>query len=398
MSTFSTKVGKDSARTVAIACVIGLVIATALWWLLKEANEKRYTAMFPNTVGLYESNDVRVLGVRVGHIDKVTPKGDLVEVGMLVDRSVKVPGDAKAVIVAPSLVSDRYVQLTPAYSGGPELAVGTVIPKERTAAPLEVDDLYASLSRVSRTLGPNGVNKDGALSDLLTTLAKNLDGNGQTVNDTVTDLSKLTSTLSGNSGDLFATIDNLQKFTTTLAGSDEQVEQFSGQLADASKFLAGERANLAASVDQLGVALTAVQRFINDNRGRIKSNVDKLATITQVLVDQRAALAETLDVAPLALSNIVNSYNASSGTLDSRANINELTQPPIVLVCKLVRQGTPGPLPPVLVDLCDQLAPIVQGLVPLPSPAQVIESLRTGKLPTLPLPLAGDPLATGGGN
>ncbi|GLZ39983.1 MCE family protein [Actinokineospora sp. NBRC 105648] len=396
MSTFASKAGRDTARLVAIACVLGLVLAAALWWLLREPNQKRYTAEFTGVVGLYEANDVRVLGVKVGVVDKVTPRGDHVVVEMLVDRTVDVPADASAVIVAPSLVSDRYVQLAPAFTGGAVLATGAVIPRARTSTPLEVDDLYASLTRVSEALGPNGANKNGALSDLLNTLAKNLDGNGQAVHDTVTQLSQLSSTLSGNSDDLFATITQLQKFTTTLAGSDGQVRQFGDQLAEASKFLAGERGNLAAAVDQLGVALGTVQQFINDNRGRIKSNVDKLATVTQVLVDQRAALAETLDIAPLALSNVINTYNASSGTLDARANLNELAQPPIVTVCKLVRQGTAKPLPTTLADLCDQLAPVVQGLVPLQSPAQIIDGLRTGKLPTLPLPLVGDLYGTGG--
>ncbi|MDQ3402272.1 MAG: MCE family protein [Actinomycetota bacterium] len=390
MSTFGSKLGRDMARTVAIACVLGLVLATALWWLMRESNERRYTAMFTGVVGLYESNDVRVLGVRVGTVDEIIPRGDQVEVRILVDRTVEIPADAKAVIVAPSLVSDRYVQLTPAFTGGEVMATGTVIPRERTATPLEVDDLYASLSRVSQTLGPNGANRDGALSDLLTTLAKNLDGNGQAVNDTVTQLGGLSDTLSGNSNDLFATIDNLQQFTTTLAVSDERVRSFNSQLAEASRFLAGERENLGAAVNQLGIALGTVQRFINDNRGRIKSNVDKLSTVTQVLVDQRASLAETLDIAPLALSNVVNSYNASSGTLDARANINELTQPPIVTLCRLVRQGTARPLPQTLADICDQLAPVVQGLVPLQSPAQVIDGLRVGALPSLPLPITGD--------
>jgi hypothetical protein len=125
--------------------------------------------------------------------------------------------------------------------------------------------------------------------------------------------------------------------------------------------------------------------------------VDKLAAVTQVLVDQRAALAEVLDLGPLALSNIINSYNGSSGTLDARADINELTQPPIVMVCSLLRQGTPAQLPQVLADTCDKLAPVVQGLVPLPSPAQVIVSLQQGKLPPLPLPVAGTMFGAGGG-
>ena len=396
MNRFASKAGHDLARAVAIACVLGLVLATALWFFLREANERAYTAMFTGTVGLYADNDVRVLGVKVGNVEEVIPRGDLVEVRMSVDRSVEIPADAQAVIVAPSLVSDRYVQLTPAYTGGAVMAAGAVIPRERTATPLEVDDLYASLTRVAETLGPNGANRDGALSELLSTLAANLEGNGAALNDTVVQLGQLSRTLSGNSDDLFATVENLQKFTTTLAGSEQAIDDFSAQLAAASRFLADERGNLAAAVDQLGLALGTVQKFIDDNRGALKSNVDKLASVTGVLVEQRAALAETLDIAPLALSNIVNSYNASSGTLDARANINELTQPPIVTLCNLVRQVPPQQLPNPLADACDQLAPIVQGLVPLPSPAQVIDGMRSGKLPMLALPIAGDPVSSGG--
>jgi phospholipid/cholesterol/gamma-HCH transport system substrate-binding protein len=391
-----TRAGRDLARIVALACVLGLVVAAVLWWVLRETGEKRYSAVFAGVVGLYEGNDVRVLGVKVGKVDKVTPRGTDVLVDVVVDRDVKLPSDAKAAIVAPSLVSDRYVQFAPAYTGGPQLTENTVIQRDRTSTPLEVDDLYASLDRLSVTLGPNGVNKNGALADLLNTLAKNAEGNGQAVNDTITDLSKLSSTLDRYSDDLFGTVDNLQKFTTTLANSDAAVRQFSQQVTDVTNFLASERSDLAAAVDQLGIALGMVQQFINNNRARLKSNVDKLASVTQVLVDQRAALAEVLDVAPVALSNIINAYNGSAGTLDARGNINELTQPPIVLVCTLLRQTNPAQMPPVLAETCDSLAPVVQGLVPLPSPAQVVHSLQQGQLPPLPLPLAGAVYGTEG--
>ena len=383
---FRSRLSRDLARGVSIAIVLALVVALFLWWLLVEGNQRRYSAVFTGVVGLYEHNDVRILGVKVGHVDKVTPEGDLVRVDMLVDRTVKIPEAAKAVIVAPSLVSDRYVQFTPVYTGGKAMAEGTVLPKDRTATPLEVDDLYASLNRVSETLGPNGVNKNGALADLLNVLAKNLDGNGAAMNETITQLGQAAKTLSGSDEDLFATVDSLQKFTSSLAANDEAVNEFAEQAADASKFLADERGDLAEAVRQLGIALGAVQQFINDNRAHLKTNVDKLASITQVLVDQRAALAETLDVAPVALSNIINSYNGSSGTLDARSDLNELAQPPIVTICNLVRQGTPNDLPQTLADACDQLKPLVEGLVPLPTPAEVLTALQNGTAPPLPLP------------
>jgi virulence factor Mce-like protein len=383
---FASRFSRDLARGVSIAVVLALVVALFLWWLLVEGNQKRYSAVFTGVVGLYEANDVRILGVKVGHVDKVTPNGDTVRVDMLVDRTVRIPATAKAVIVSPSLVSDRYVQFTPVFTGGQAMAEGTVIGKERTATPLEVDDLYASLNRVSVTLGPNGVNKDGALADLLNTLAANADGNGAALNQTITQLSQMARTLSGSDEDLFATVDNLQKFTSALAANDAAVNEFSAQAADVTAFLADEREDLGAAVRQLGIALGAVQQFINDNRAHLKGNVDKLASITQVLVDQRAALSEVLDVAPLALSNIINSYNGSSGTLDARADLNDLAQPPIVTLCNLVRQGTPNDLPQVLADTCDQLKPLVEGLVPLPSAAEVLTALQNGTAPPLPIP------------
>jgi len=383
----STRLGQTLTRGFTIAIVLALVVAGALWWTLKDGNRNHLTAYFAGTVGLYEGNSVRMLGVDIGTVDQVEPMGKQVKVEFAYDRDVAVPANAQALIVSPSLVSDRYIQLAPAYTGGPRMTNNATIPLNRTQVPLEVDDLYASLSRVSESLGPNGANKNGALSDLLNTAAKNFDGNGQALNDTITKLSQAAGTLSGNKDDLFATITNLGQFSTTLANSDGQVRKFEQQLADVSGFLSGERQNLAATVQQLGTTLTSVQDFIEKNRDRLKSNVDKLASVTKVLVDQRSALAEILDVAPVGLSNVTNTYNAASGTLDARANLNELTQPPLVMVCNLLKQ-TPDALD-VLGDACKNVAGLVDGLVPIPSIAQVIEASGRGALPALPLPISG---------
>jgi phospholipid/cholesterol/gamma-HCH transport system substrate-binding protein len=379
-----TRFGQSLARGVAIACVLGLVVAGVLWWTLKDANKKHLTAYFPSAIGLYVGNGVRVLGVEMGTVTNVQPMGNQVRVDMEYDRSIALPADAQAAIVAPSLVSDRYVQLAPAYTAGKIINDGATIPLNRTAVPIEVDDLYASLDKISQSLGPNGVNANGSLSDLLTTLAKNVDGNGQSLHDTITKLSQLSTTLSGNKNDLFATIQNLANFSQTLANSDSQVRQFESQLADVSGYLAGEKDNLAATVQQLGTTLGLVQDFIDKHHDKLRSTVDNLASVTKVLVDQRSALAEILDVAPVGLGNVVNSYNGSSGTLDARANINELTQPPIVMVCQLLKQ-TPGALAQVG-TLCDSVEPILDGAVKLPSAAQTVYALQHGELPPLPLP------------
>src|SRR5690349_16795144 len=103
-------------------------------------------AHFPRAISVYEGSDVRVLGVPVGTVTKVEPTGTDVTVTMTYDADVKLPSDARAVIIAPAVVGDRYVQLTPAYSGsGDVLSDGAELSLEQTAQPLELDEIYSSL-------------------------------------------------------------------------------------------------------------------------------------------------------------------------------------------------------------------------------------------------------------
>ena len=383
-----TRLGQDTARIVAAVCVFGLLVAGALWWALWDSGGVHITAYFTKTVGVYPGSAVRVLGIKVGTVDDVQPQGADVRVDITVDSGVDVPADAQAVVIAPSLVSDRYVQLVPAYDNGPLMASGTVIPLARTATPVELDDLYASLDKLATALGPNGANAHGALSDLLNTAAANLNGNGQQIADTIKQLSAAANTIANAKGNLFNTVDALQKFTQTLATSDSQIRGFEGKLANVAGYLADDRAALGAALSDLTAALTQVQGFIQDNSALLESNVHNLTGITQALVDQRAALAEVLDVAPLGASGLLNSYDAASGAFDVRGDLNELTYPPIEMVCRLVQASTPANLPAFLSSACGQLAPILDGTLKLPSIAQSVGDLQSGKLPPLPLPIA----------
>lgn len=375
-------------QLLAVACVLVLAVTAAVWWLFLGPSERRVTAHFTSAVGIYPGGDVRVLGVPVGKIEEVEPNGKNVRVEFTLEPDVQVPADAGAVLVSPSVVSDRYVQLAPVYRGGPTMEDGAVIPKERTATPVELDQVYKSLNEISVALGPEGANKEGALTDLLNTSAANLDGNGKALADTIEHLGQAGSTLSGNSEELFATVDNLQKFSSMLAANDGQVRTFTNQMAEVNGFLAAERGDLAASLKELAIALGKVETFVRDNRELLHSNVDQLNSVAQVLVKQKAALNESLTAAPLALGNLQNVYNASSGTLDTRANINELNQPPLVMVCKLLDQTNPADVPPNLVQACQELQGVVDGVQPLPTPAETIASLQQGQLPPLPLPLS----------
>jgi phospholipid/cholesterol/gamma-HCH transport system substrate-binding protein len=319
--------------------VIAALVAGVVWWQVRPKHAVHVTAHFSRAVGLYPGSDVRILGVKVGTLDSVTPDGASVRVEFEYDPKYRVPASADAVIVPPSLVSDRYLQLTwdranPATKTEPTMADGADLPLSRTAAPLELDDLYKTVNDLSVALGPNGANADGALNRALEVGAANLRGQGSTLNQTLADLADAVRTLSQNRGDLFATVTNLQKFATALADSDTQVRLFTQNLSDVSTQLAGERAELAAALSNLGGALGAVAAFVRDNRALLKKNITGLVGVTSVLVKQRAALAEFLDLAPTTLANLAHAYNARGGTLDTRMNLQFLQDP--TFLCSVV--------------------------------------------------------------
>ncbi|GGT05441.1 ABC transporter substrate-binding protein [Streptomyces kurssanovii] len=342
----------------AVVAVAGTSGAMAL----KESGTTRITAYFERATGVYEGSDLRVLGVKVGTVDTVRPEGDRVRVTLLLDEDVHVPKDAHAVVVAPSVVADRYIQLAPAYTGGARIQDGAVLPAERNAMPLEVDQLYASINELSTALGPDGANADGALAGLLDTGAANLEGNGKAIGDSIEQFGKAAKTLDGSSGDLFATLSYLQSFTAMLKKNDGNVAKAEKQLASVTGFLADDKENLGAALKELGTALGQVKGFIQDNRGSLKKNVDALVPLTRTLVDQRASLAEAMDTAPLAAGNALNAYDPVNRTLNGRADINELSYGPEITV------------PPDTVSTA--------GLVP-------VDGSRRKALPALPLPPVG---------
>jgi virulence factor Mce-like protein len=326
--------------------VIGLLVAAgAIWFFSGDGGSKTVTAYFPRTVSVFEGSDVRVLGVPVGKVESVTPEGTRVKVVMHYDDEVQIPADAEAVIVSPSVVGDRYIQLSPAYEGGPELEDDTVLDTDRTAIPLELDEIYGSLDKLAVALGPEGANSEGALTDLLEQTARNFGGQGEAFKQTIEDFGRLSGTLDDNKEELFASLEKLQGFIETLADNDGTVRRFNQSLGRVSDLLDDERQELTSALQHLGVALDVVGDFVQENRASLGRNIQGLNRVTRLLAEHRDDINTVLRAAPLALNNLGLAYNPQSGTLDSNANIgnvvHNLLNDPKQLLCALVASNDP---------------------------------------------------------
>ncbi|WP_227998256.1 MCE family protein [Nocardia australiensis] len=349
-------------RLVAGVVVVGLVVALG-WSVLSRIGKTGITAYFPSTNGLYAGDEVRVLGVKVGRIDSIEPGKDQVKVNLTLDRGIDIPGDAKAVIISPSLVSARFIQLAPAYTGGPKMRDGSSIPIERTAVPVEWDDIKTELSKLATTLGPVGDDKQGSFGRFVDTAADNLaDGNGQALRDTLRELSSTLNTLSDGRTDLFGTIRNLQQFVDVLSKSNDQIVQFGGRLASVSSVLASVSDDLGAGLDNLDIAVGDVKRFLDERGGALTESVERLGAATQVLVDKRPQLEQVLHSAPTALVNFYQIYDPAQGSLTGAVVAPNFANP-VAFLCGAVRAMQTNESDR-SADLCAQfVAPAIQSLM-----------------------------------
>jgi virulence factor Mce-like protein len=385
----------SSVTKIVIGVVVVAIVAVGAYFaFFRGSSDKKVTAQFASAVGIYPGTPVKILGVNVGSVTKVQPTGAYVVVTMSYASKYKLSPNAGALEVANSLVSDRFIQLTPLYDAtrdkGKFLKSGATIAMSHTESPAELDDIYKELDKLAVALGPNGANKGGvnggALSALLDVSAANLKGNGTALGDSITKLSQAARTLADGKQNLFGTVRNLQKFTATLKASDTQVRLFNQQLAQVAGDLASERTDLGGALHALGLALDDVGSFVKNNASKFHTDIQGLEQITGILVKEKSSLNEALAVAPAALANIVHAYQPDLGVIATRGNLASFSDLGSVdlktvlttVTCKLLKKLDPAGIIGKLIKPCAKV-PATTSNSAKPDP---IGTLLNGGIPT----------------
>jgi phospholipid/cholesterol/gamma-HCH transport system substrate-binding protein len=312
-----------TAAVLAVALVggIGVVIAQTVF------APNTITAYFTKTVAIYPGDEVRIAGVKVGSIDSIEPVGTQAKMTLRVNRSISVPADAKAVIVAQNLISARYVQLAPAYESGPTMRDGAVIPLDRTAIPVEWDEVKEQLTRLATELGPDKGMSTGSVGRFIDSAANALDGNGDKLRQTLAQLSGVGRILADGSGNIVDTISNLQTFVTALRDSNDQIVQFQDRFATLTSVVDDSRSDLDAALRNLSDVVGETQRFIEGTRDKTAEQIRLLGSVTQNLADHRMDLENVLHIAPHSIANAVNMFDPRTGAASGVFVLNNLTSP-----------------------------------------------------------------------
>jgi phospholipid/cholesterol/gamma-HCH transport system substrate-binding protein len=335
------KLRRASVIVGSLAVVLALVVGLVGLRLYDKLTNNTVVAYFPEANALYAGDKVQIMGVRVGSVDKIDPAGDKMKVTFHYSNKYKVPADASAVILNPTLVASRSIQLEPPYKGGPVLADNAVIPIERTQVPTEWDQLRNSVANIITKLGPTPEQPKGPFGDLIESYADGLAGKGNQINTTLNSLSRALTALNEGRGDFFAVLHSLALFVNALHKDDQQFVALNTNLAQFTDRLTGSDRDLANAIQQFDSLLSTLRPFLDKNREVLTHDIDNLATLTNTLVQPEPldGLETGLHVLPTLQMNLNQIFHPSHGAVMSIPAIPNFTNP-MQFICSAIQAGS----------------------------------------------------------
>lgn len=308
-------------RIVLGALVLALIVGGALWWRSGDEPPIVITADFVDTTGLYVGNDVQYLGVPIGTVTAIEPHGLSMRVRIELETDTELPRDAGANILQSSLVTDRFVELGPAYTGGPTLEDGAHLDTEHTRSPAGVDQIASSIDELVLALDsttPGG--RD--IGDLLKVTARTFEGNGAPLRRALINGEKALRTLNARGGDLTAVTGDLADLLAAVAARDTVIRRFASSLDATTSVVAEQRAGISGTISSLDQLSTVVTRFIDKNRSVIDSDLAEAARLARQVDRHRGSLAEAFDTMPTLAENLARAYDWRTGRLRVQFSTN----------------------------------------------------------------------------
>jgi phospholipid/cholesterol/gamma-HCH transport system substrate-binding protein len=335
------KVSRAAVIIGTLVVILGLVAVFVGWNLYKKLTTNTVVAYFPETLALYPGDKIQIMGVKVGTIDSIDPAGDKMKVTFSYDNKFKVPANATASILNPSLVASRTIQLSPPYTGGPVMEDDAVIPIDRTQIPVEYDELRDSINRILRDLGPTPDQPKGPFGDIIESAADGFAGKGEQLNKTLKGLSEALFTLNEGRGDFFSVIKSLALFVNALYKSDQQFVALNDDLATFTNAFSNTDREVAKALQDLNALLASTRSFLDQNAEVLTHDVNNLADVTNAILqpDSKDGLETALHVFPNLAANLANIVSPVTGGVNSYAVINNFANP-IQFICSSIQAGS----------------------------------------------------------
>lgn len=301
------------ASRVAVAGAVAVAVASTLMTgcgLFGGGSTYTFSADFSSGQGLFAGSKVQILGLARGVVESVTNEGDHVVVRMSLPGSAPVPAGVKAVIVAPELLGQRSVDLEPGYTGGPRLAAGAVIPQSRTAVPIETNQILNEVTDYLKALKPQTVH------DLVANLARDLNGQGQALNDLISNAAGTISVLARKGTELGQMNGALARLTGALDSRTAGIETLIGDYATVSGVIAQDRQQLDVAIKALSDASTQLAGLLTPNVAGLQQDIATLTTAGRTIDRNLGAVDQTLSSSVALFTGAQRAYDPAHAWLN----------------------------------------------------------------------------------
>ena len=329
------------------ALLLGGAGVLAYMTINDDAGTYTVTAYFDKAIGLFENSDVDILGVPVGKVTTVDPEGSRVRVEMEISNDYKIPAGAIAQIVPPSVISDRYVQFSPVYRGGPTIVEGDVLDVDRTQIPAELDDVFKQLKKLLKVVEPKREGAAGPLGKLIVQLDETLRDREEELRGTLIHTADVTQVLADARKDISALLVNLDDLFGQLVTRANSIGGLNRNFALVMTALAQSRQDLEGALHNLAGLTNEVGDLVKDHRGRLGEDLRIAARITSVVLKHRASVEESLSWLPVVAEGITNAYHPPPfNSIDVYDNARARIK------CKMFDDLPEGPVKEALKELC----------------------------------------------
>jgi phospholipid/cholesterol/gamma-HCH transport system substrate-binding protein len=274
-------------------CSLGIAAIIAVYGELRFQPERTYNAVFSSVTGLKGGNFVRIAGVEVGKVKKITVRDDAtVNVQFTADDSVVLTEGTRAAIRYQNLVGDRFMSLEDGAGGVKPLQPGQTIPLDRTEPALDIDALIGGFKPLLRALDPDQTNA------LTGQLIQALQGQGPTISSFLAQTASLTSTLADRDQLIGDVINNLDVLLGSLG---DESKQFDSALDSVSQLVAGlaeRKVEISNGVANIDAATGSVVDLLSRARPPLHNTVHQIDRAAEIIVADHEYVEQLLDGLP----------------------------------------------------------------------------------------------------
>ena len=276
-----------------VVCLVSAVALMAVFAQLRVQAERTYNAEFTDVSGLAEGDFVRIAGVEVGKVKKISINpNNLAVVEFTADPTVVLTRGTKAALRWADPIGTRYMTLLEGAGRLEKLNPGGTIPVDRTEPALDLDVLLGGFRPLFRALNPEQVN---ALSSQL---IQALQGEGTTIGSFLSQTAAVTSTLADRDELIGQVITSLNTVLGTLGDQSDQVRKAVDSLSELVKGLAARKTDISNAVAYTDASSATITDLLTQAREPFKNTVAQSDRATSIVVADHDYFDDLLNTLP----------------------------------------------------------------------------------------------------